>query len=714
MVIGGIVNKGLVIVESPAKARTIGKMLGRQYQVVASMGHIRDLPKSKLGVDVDHDFEPTYSVPRAKSKVVSEIRTAATKADAIFLATDPDREGEAISWHLIAAAHLDVDGRLLRRVVFHEITADAVQKAFKNPRDLDMNLVNAQQARRVLDRLVGYKLSPLLWKKVQRGLSAGRVQSVAVRIVVEREREILSFVATEYWILQVKLGRSTGAESFWAKVVGLRGRGKLAISSEHLALDAVSRLATADYTVTDVKVKDVPRRPSAPFITSTMQQEASRKYRFTASRTMALAQQLYEGVTLGKGESTGLITYMRTDSPRMAPAAISEIRDFIAATFGPEFMPAKPYLYATRGKFAQEAHEAIRPTSVANTPEKVKPFLDAAQLKLYTLIWQRAVASQMSPSISEVTTVGIDARLKDDSGFLLEASSTKLKFPGFTRLYVESTDDPDGEDQRVVLPDVNKGEHLIYKDSAKEQKFTQPPPRYTEATLVKALEQKDIGRPSTYAPTLSVIQMREYVVKEAGKFVPTKLGFVVNDLLVEHFPKVVDIGFTARMEGELDDIASGERDWVAVVRDFYVPFATELDGAEERVKRVDVTEQTDKVCPNCGRPMVVRSGRFGRFIACSGYPECKTTLKIVKSTGAKCPECGADIIEKRTKKKKVFYGCSRYPECQFATNRRPLPKPCPKCGKLLLPYGKTKGKCASCGTVTAVEGEATNAEGESE
>ena len=714
MAFGGFVSKGLVIVESPAKARTIGKILGRQYQVVASMGHIRDLPKSKLGVDVDHDFEPTYSIPRAKSKVVSEIRTAATKADSVFLATDPDREGEAISWHLVAAAKLESDGRPLRRVVFHEITADAVQKAFEHPRDIDMHLVNAQQARRVLDRLVGYKLSPLLWKKVQRGLSAGRVQSVAVRIVVDREREIEKFVATEYWILQVKLGRTAGNETFWARVIGARGRGKLVVSSEKVALDTVAKLQNAAYTVSDVKVKDVPRRPSAPFITSTLQQEASRKHRFTASRTMALAQQLYEGVALGQGGSTGLITYMRTDSPRMAPGAVSEIREYIVASFGKEYVPARPYLYASKGKFAQEAHEAIRPTSVANTPEKVKPFLDSNQFKLYTLIWQRAVASQMSPAVSEVTTVSIDARLQDDSGFLLEASSTRVKFPGFTRLYVESVDDPEGDEQRAALPDVRKGEGLAYVDSEKEQKFTQPPPRYTEATLVRALEQKGIGRPSTYAPTLSVIQMREYVVKEAGKFVPTKLGYVVNDLLVEHFPKVVDIGFTAHLEGELDEIASGEREWVAVVRDFYGPFATELDGAEERIQRVDLTEPTDVVCPTCGKPMVVRSGRFGRFLACSGYPECKTTQKLVKTTGAKCPECGADIIEKRSKKAKTFYGCSRYPECQFATNRKPLTKPCPSCGKLLLPYGRNKGKCAKCGAVTILEDEAPTGEGDSE
>jgi DNA topoisomerase-1 len=462
-------------------------------------------------------------------------------------------------------------------------------------------------------------------------------------------------------------------------------------------------LAKAEYTVRDVKVKDVPRRPAAPFITSTLQQDASRRFRFTASRTMALAQQLYEGVTLGDGQPTGLITYMRTDSPRMAPAAVAEIRAYVAQTFGPEYLPAKPHLYASRGKFAQEAHEAIRPTSVANTPDTVKPFLDTAQLKLYTLIWQRAVASQMAPSVSEVVTVGIDAVTAENGTLQLEASSSKVKFAGFTRLYVESSDETEGDEQRVLLPDVRAGERLRYLDADKEQRFTQPPPRFTEATLVKALEQKGIGRPSTYAPTLSVIQTREYVVKEAGKFVPTKLGYVVSDLLVTHFPKVVDIDFTAHLEGELDEIARGEREWVAVVRDFYQPFSSELEGAEQRVQRVDVTEPTDLVCPNCGRPMVVRSGRFGRFIACSGYPECKTTQKIVKSTGAHCPLCGADIIEKRSKKAKTFYGCSRYPECQFATNRKPLAAPCPACGKLLLPYGNGKAKCESCGAVTQIE-----------
>ncbi len=695
-------KKGLVIVESPTKARTIGRILGRQYDVVASLGHIRDLPRSKLGVDVDNDFKPTYSIPRSKSRTVSAIRTAAAKTHSIFLATDPDREGEAISWHLIAAAHLDNDGRTLHRVVFHEITPEAVDKAFRQPRGIDTHLVDAQQARRVLDRLVGYKLSPLLWKKVQRGLSAGRVQSVAVRIVVEREREIERFTAEEYWILQVKVGRTCSDEVFWAKVVGTHGRKKLEISTQSAAAEAVAKLATADYSVADVRVKDVQRRPSAPFTTSTLQQEAARKFRFSASRTMALAQQLYEGVTLGHGESTGLITYMRTDSSRMAPAAVAEIRDYIVNTYGPDYVPARAYSYAGKSRFAQEAHEAIRPTSVANTPDRVRQFLDGNQSKLYTLIWQRAVASQMSPLVNEVTTITVNADLGGDNGFLAEATSSRVKFPGFSALYVESSDDAMDEARGSGLPDVHKGERLVYHDSSQEQRFTQPPPRYTEATLVQTLEQRGVGRPSTYAPTLSVIQQREYVMKEGGRFKPTRLGYVVNDLLVEHFPGVVDIDFTARLETELDDIARGKRAWVSVVRDFYQPFSLELDGAEQRVKRVDMTEPTDQVCPSCGRPMVVRSGRFGRFLACSGYPECRTTQRIVKPTGAHCPECGADIVEKRSKKAKTFFGCSRYPECQFATNRRPLPTPCPECGKVLLPHGRGKGKCASCDAVTAL------------
>ena len=695
-------KKRLVVVESPAKARTIGRILGRNYTVKASMGHIRDLPRSKLGVDVEHGFEPQYVVPKAKSKTVSEIRTAAADADSIYLATDPDREGEAISWHLISAAKLKSDGRDIRRVVFHEITEDAVKKAFKQPREIDMRLVDAQQARRVLDRLVGYKLSPLLWKKVQRGLSAGRVQSVAVRLIVDREREIEGFDAQEYWILQVKLQCQSSDESFWAKVTASRNGKKLTVADEGTAVQTVEQLKSATYTIAQVKTKDVRRGPAAPFTTSTLQQESSRKLRFTASQTMALAQQLYEGITLGDGGPTGLITYMRTDSPRITPAAVSEIRDYVTKAFGSEYVPSKPNRYASKGKFAQEAHEAIRPTSVERTPDSMKSFLNQQQLRLYRLIWQRAVASQMAPAIYESTNVSVDAATGARTGFVLEATTSRMKFPGFTALYIEASDDTVEPEERCALPDLKKGEHLDYLESTKEQKFTQPPPRFTEATLVKALEQKGIGRPSTYAPTLSVIQQRDYVLKEAGRFRPTKLGAIVTDLLKEHFPNIVDVGFTAHMEEELDDVAQGERDWVSVIGEFYRPFASELEGAEQRIERVDASEPTDEKCPNCGKPMVVKTGRFGKFLACTGYPECKTTRKHVKPTGAKCPECGADVVEKVTKKKKVFYGCSRYPECTFATNKRPLSSPCPACGKAMVQQGKGKAKCVSCGVVTTL------------
>ena len=700
-------RKRLVIVESPAKARTIGRILGRNYTVKASMGHIRDLPKSKLGVDIEHGFQPKYVVPKAKAKTVSEIRAAAADAESVYLATDPDREGEAISWHLISAAKLNTNGCDVLRVVFHEITEDAVKKAFEQPRDIDMRLVDAQQARRVLDRLVGYKLSPLLWKKVQRGLSAGRVQSVVVRLVVDREREIEGFQPEEYWVLQVRLQRQCSNETFWTRVTASRNGRKFTVGDEGTAVRTIEELEKAQYLVSQVKTRDVKRSPAAPFTTSTLQQEASRRLRFTVSQTMALAQQLYEGIPLGDGGSTGLITYMRTDSPRITPAAIAEIRDYVTQEFGAAYVPSKPNRYTSKGKFAQEAHEAIRPTSIQRTPDSIKAFLNQNQLKLYRLIWQRAVASQMAPAVYTTTNVTVDAATGPDRGFVLEAADSRLKFPGFTALYIEAADDSLESEDRGQLPNLKEGERLTYIESTKEQKFTQPPPRYTEATLVKTLEQNGIGRPSTYAPTLSTIQQRDYVVKETGRFKPTKLGIIVTDLLREHFPNIVDVGFTAQMEKELDDVAQGDRNWVSVVSDFYGPFARKLEGAEQRIERVDTSEPTAETCPNCGKPMVIKTGRFGKFLACTGYPECKTTKKYVKSTGTKCPECGADVIEKVTKKRKIFYGCSRYPECTFATSRRPLPTPCPKCGKMMVQYGKGSAKCIACGAI--VKGEKSEA-----
>ena len=675
-------SKPLVIVESPAKVRTIKKYLGNDFNVAATIGHIKDLPRREMGIDVDNGFTPEYTTIPGKQAVIQQLKKAAGSAEDIYLAPDPDREGEAIAWH--TADVLQKKGRRFHRVLFHELTKEGIQKAIAAPEELDRHKYEAQQARRILDRLVGYQVSPLLWRKVKGGLSAGRVQTVALRIICERERAIQVFVPQEYWSITAHLAAGDSA-SFTAKLVK-KGKEKLTIPDEAAAQKILAELQGRSFIVDKVQKKTVHKNPPPPFTTSKLQQEASRRLRFTASQTMAVAQQLYEGVPLGKGESVGLITYMRTDSPHLAAGAVSEIRDFIASEFGAEFVPSRPHRYTSKSKFAQEAHEAIRPTSVANTPDRLKPFLDARQLKLYTLIWQRAVASQMSPSRYENIVVSVDAVTDGAGGFLLEASSSRCVFEGFEKLYREHADEPEtGEGEGAQLPDLKKGEKLSYAASEKEQKFTQPPARYTEATLVKALEQKGIGRPSTYAPTLSVIQYRDYVVKETGKFRPTKLGRVVNDLLNEHFPRVVDVGFTARMEGQLDDVAQGERDWVSVVNEFYQPFVSELDGAEERIARVNVTEPTDEVCPNCGKPMVVRSGRFGRFVACSGYPECKTTKKLSVSTGARCPECGADIVVKRSKKGKTFYGCSKYPECKFAMPRKPVATPCPKCGRQPTP-----------------------------
>jgi DNA topoisomerase-1 len=689
----------LVIVESPAKARTLGKILGRSYSVKASIGHVRDLPRSSLGVDTGRSFTPKYVVPKEKQKIVDEIKQAIGKASSIYLATDPDREGEAISWHLVQAAKLDKNGRPIHRVVFHEITKDAVQTAFQSPRSIDMNLVNAQQARRILDRLVGYKLSPLLWRKVQRGLSAGRVQSVAVRMIVDREQEIQNFTPKEYWLMDVELApvEEKGA-SFRARLFALADGTKLNVGNKDQADRVIADLEKAEYTVKKVLTKPVARQPAPPFITSTLQQEAWRKLHFTAGRTMSIAQQLYEGLPLGKEGSVGLITYMRTDSTHVADSAVDEARDFIREKYGAKFLPPKPRSFARKAKWAQEAHEAIRPTKTYRQPDQLKAFLDPAQLKLYELIWKRMVASQMSAALYDITNVEIKASNTDGQpkGYLLKATSSVVRFPGFVAVYSESRDEDERSESFVSLPKLSTADRLLYLGTHPDQCFTQPPSRYTEATLIKALEQKGIGRPSTYAPILSTIQERDYVNKTDGRFRPTDLGLTVNKILTGHFPQIVDPGFTAQMEEQLDEIARGRHEWIAALQEFYPPFQNMLDRAWTNLERVSMAQPSEEMCPKCGRPMVIRVGRFGKFLACSGYPDCKTTMPYLVRTGISCPQCGGELVQRISKKKKVFYGCSKYPKCQFTVNRKPLSQPCPDCGSLLIQYGRDSVKCVRC------------------
>ncbi len=728
--------------ESPAKARTISRILGSKYDVKASVGHVRDLPKSALGIDVSEDFHPKYVVPRDKARTVKDIREAAQSAGEVFLATDPDREGEAIAWHLREAA--DLHSLPLHRVVFHEITPEAVREAFQHPRDIDMKLVDAQQARRVLDRLVGYRLSPFLWSKVRRGLSAGRVQSVALRLVAEREREILGFAQQEYWTIEAELEKERVTPSFRARLAGYAGKKrKLEVTSETEAQRLVAALRSSAYRVLSVQTKAQPRRPAAPFITSTLQQEASRRLGFTAKRTMMVAQQLYEGLPLGPEGETGLITYMRTDSTTVAQSALQDTRAYIAGRYGKEFVPHSPRQFHRKVKGAQEAHEAIRPTSVGREPDAVRRFLNNDQFRLYNLIWQRMVASQMADALFDVTTVDIEANPgAGPDTYLLRAINTLLRFAGFRQVYEEGRDD--GEEEEVgrnPLPELAAGDPLSLRDLSPEQHFTEPPPRYTEATLVKALEEKGIGRPSTYAPTMSTIQDRGYVEKDGRYLKPSDLGFVVNDLLVEHFPEFVDAGFTAEMEDELDEVASGERPWQPVVRQFYNPLEKALATAKEAApKQVTETEETcpecsrpmiirwgrrgqflactgypeckgtrsldgeereqpqetDEKCPECSSPMVIRSGRFGKFLACSRYPECKGRAPLAAKVGVPCPKDGGEILERRSRKGRLFFGCANYPKCDFTSWSRPLPQPCPECAGLLTADRDDKAKCTAC------------------
>ncbi|MFW6126130.1 MAG: type I DNA topoisomerase [Chloroflexota bacterium] len=687
----------LVIVESPAKAKTVGRMLGSSYTVKASRGHVRDLTRWRLGVDVKNDFTPRYEVPKDKKAVVQELSQAMEKASSVYLATDPDREGEAIAWHLVQATNLSNP----RRVVFHEVTKDAVTSAFRHPRDIDMDLVNSQQARRILDRLVGYKLSPFLWRKVRRGLSAGRVQSVALRMIVDREREIEGFIPQEYWSVDAELEKAT-KEGFTASLVGLASGKKIKIGTQPEADELITELKAATYSVSQVKKKDALRRPAPPFTTSTLQQEGWRKLHFSAKQTMAVAQQLYEGLPIGDEGAVGLITYMRTDSVRVAPSAVEETRSYIKDRYGDVFLPPKPRVYSKKAKGAQEAHEAIRPTSIWREPASVKSYLTRNQFRLYELIWKRMVASQMAPTVLDAITVDVVA--KDGQDYLLRATSSTTRFPGFAILYSEGKDDSEEEKGGPPLPELKEGEALTLVGLVPEQHFTQPPARYSEATLVKALEEKGIGRPSTYAPIITTIKERDYVEQVDGRFHPLELGFLVNDILVEYFPTIVDLGFTAQMEEGLDRIAQGKRGSVPFLRDFYTPFEHTLSKAEEQLDRVKIEEEpTDEVCSVCGRPMVVKWGRYGKFLSCSGYPECKTTRPILVKTGVKCPNCGGELVQKRSKKKRVFYGCANYPDCDFATRYRPIPQPCPECGGLLVMQGKKKAKCLKCGASFSLE-----------
>jgi DNA topoisomerase-1 len=782
--------KNLVIVESPAKAKTIGKYLGKNYTVKASLGHVKDLPKKNLSVDVENDFKPVYEVIEGKKKLIAELKTAAKGADAVYLAADPDREGEAICFHLQEELQDRKNGTKFFRVMFNEITKSAIQKAFETPLSVNLHLVDAQQARRILDRLVGYKISPLLWDKVRRGLSAGRVQTVALRLIVDREREIKAFIKKEYWSIDANLAGKKPPQL--SAHLAKKNEENIEISNQAEADAIVSTLDGTNYVVRSVTNREKKRNPVPPFITSTLQQESARKLRFSVKRTMMLAQKLYEGVELGKDEgAVGLISYMRTDSTRVSADALEEVRGMIAERYGVDYRPEKPNFYKSK-KDAQDAHEAIRPTSVLRTPENVASFLAEDEAKLYALIWQRFVASQMTPAVFDQTTIDVDAKGKDSADYIFRATGSVEKFNGFLRVYKEGKDakDEDDEEEKSKLPAVTQGEVLKFKAILPEQHFTEPPPRFTEATLVKELEADGVGRPSTYASILSTIQDREYVRKDGGKFTPTELGMVVTDLLLESFDDLFDTSYTARMEEELDSIEEGKLDWRTAMSDFYVRFEKDLEHAATHmtdIKRMErptdfvcekcgkpmvikwgkhgsfiactgypdctntreiaeegATEQDETVyCDNCGRPMVLKKGRFGQFLACSGYPDCKTTKQLgeaqkpkdvpldedcpqcggklvkkygrfgefvacgnypkckyvkQKTIGVKCPNCSeGEIIERRSKRGKTFYGCNRYPDCDFVAWGKPIAEKCPDCGGgyLIEKYLKS-GAFAQC------------------
>ncbi len=671
-------KSNLVIVESPAKAKTIGKYLGPDYKVLASMGHVRDLPKSKIGVDIDHDFTPDYQPIKGKEETIEALKSAADKSKKVYLATDPDREGEAISWHLKEL--LDLPEEKTSRVTFNEITKKVVTESIAAPREIDQNLVDAQQARRILDRIVGYQLSPLLWKKIRRGLSAGRVQSVATRLVAEREAEIRAFVPEEYWTLEVLLDRvAPNSGRFKAQFHGREK--KMELKSKEQVDQVLDAIKDAPFSVSSLKRQDKSRSPAPPFITSTLQQEASRKLNMTPRRTMSIAQQLYEGVDI-EGEGTvGLITYMRTDSLRISEEAIAAASSFISARYGKDYLPDSPRRFKTKAG-AQDAHEAIRPSNVALTPEAVKKDLTAEQFRLYKLIWSRFLASQMAAAVYDSVSLDVES-----AGYIFKASRSEVKFPGFLAVYEEGKDEESSEIQ-TPLPNLQEGEPLTCAETRPEQKFTQPPTRYTEATLIRALEEKGIGRPSTYAPTISTILSREYVVKDGKYLHTTPLGEVVTDLMKDKFNDVVDYAFTATMEDRLDNVESGKENWKTVLSDFYRGFHQELEKAEQDLDGVRIKvpdEVSDEVCDVCGRQMVVKSGRFGRFLACPGFPECTFTKPLVIEMPGKCPKCGSHILKKTSRNGYTYYGCERNGDklgraCDFMTWDVPVKENCPACG----------------------------------
>lgn len=679
--------KTLVIVESPAKAKSISKFLSSRYTVKASMGHLRDLPKSQLGVDIENNFEPKYIAIRGRGDLIKELRSAAKSADRVLLASDPDREGEAIAWHLGHLLGLDLQDNC--RIEFHEITKPAITAAVKQPRKIDRSKVDAQQARRVLDRLVGYQLSPLLWRKVKKGLSAGRVQSVAVRLICDREEEIRNFIPEEYWSLTVQLQAPGGI--FAAKLAKKSDR-KIAISSEDEMKTVLKELDEATFAVKDVRSKEKKKHPAAPFTTSSLQQEAYRKLNMSPKRTMMLAQQLYEGLDLGKEGTVGLITYMRTDSVKISEIAQAEAKEWIIAQYGAEYYPPEPRQFSSKGR-TQEAHEAIRPTSTLRTPDSLKPFLSRDQLRLYRLIWERFLASQMSAAILDTLTVEVEAK-----DYLFRANASTVRFPGFLAVYEEGQDEKEAENEEgSLISNIHPGESLKVLTKQEKQHFTEPPARFTEASLVRKMEEEGIGRPSTYAPTIETIQSRGYVAKEDKQLSPTELGELVIVLLKEYFKDIVDLEFTAKFEEKLDDIEEGILPWKSVIKDFYDPFAETLAVADERMSKVQIEDKvSEEICENCGRNMVIKMGRYGKFLACPGFPECRNTKPLFEEIGAKCPNCGNPLVKRRSKKGRKFFGCSTYPECDFVSWELPAPEPCPQCGKLMVIKRSKQGQRYVC------------------